>query len=132
MIDMEATVFNSLMEPLRATFPGIYLTGEAVASPSDFPCVSIVEQSNTTYMRTLTQTLFENHADLMYQIDVYSNLATGKKSECKAIFAVIDEQMQNMGFVRTFLNPTPNATDIYRMTGRYTAVASTDLTVYRR
>ena len=132
MIDLENPVYNALTTPLRAVFPGIYLTGEAVASPSVFPCVSIVEQSNTTNTQTLTQTLCENHADVMFQIDVYSNLSTGKKGECKKIFKVIDEQMQNMGFVRNFLNPTPNTTDIYRMTGRYNALVATDLTVYRR
>ena len=58
----------------------------------------------------------------------------GKKSECKAIAAFVDEQFAALGFTRTYLNPVPNMDDatIYRMTGRWIATVGSDNTVYRR
>ena len=75
----------------------------------------------------------ENHAGLMYEVNVYSN-KTGKKSECKSIFKMIDEEFASMGFTRILKEPIPNIEDatIYRMVGRYTAVVSTDKVIYRR
>ena len=70
----------------------------------------------------------ENFADVMYQVDIYSNKNKGKKSECKAIAAVVDDEFARLGFTRTFLNPVPNMDDatIYRMTGRYRGVVGED------
>jgi hypothetical protein len=70
----------------------------------------------------------------MYEVNVYSNKTKGKKSECKAIAALIDNELATLGFSRTMLQPIPNMDDatIYRMTGRYTAVISKDKKLYRR
>ena len=76
----------------------------------------------------------ENFADVMYQVDIFSNKNKGKKAECKSIAAFIDGMFARMGFTRSFLNPVPNMDDgtIYRMTGRWRATVSKDNTVYRR
>lgn len=76
----------------------------------------------------------ENFADVMYEANVYSNKAIGKKAECRAIAALIDEQMSALGFTRSFLNPIQNMNDatIYRMTGRWIATVGKDDFVYRR
>ena len=70
----------------------------------------------------------------MYELNVYSNKAAGKKAECKHIAAVVDAEMAAMGFTRMMLNPIPNMDDatIYRITGRYRAVVSKNQTLYRR
>ena len=90
--------------------------------------------SNTAYDRTQTSGSVENHASLMYEVNVYSNKQSGKKSECKAIATLIDNELATLGFSRTMLQPIPNMDDatIYRMTGRYTAVISKEKTLYRR
>ena len=76
----------------------------------------------------------ENHAVVMYELDVFSNKATGRKAEAKAIAKVVDQVMLTLGFNRTFLNTIPNEYDatIYRVKGRYTAVVGSDETIYRR
>lgn len=134
MIDVEKEIFSKVAESVRAAYPSAFVSGEYVRTPSKFPFVSLIEMSNTAYDRTQSSEGLENHASLMYEVNVYSNKKSGKKSECKAIATLIDNELAALGFSRTMLQPIPNMDDatIYRMTGRYTAVISKDKKLYRR
>ena len=134
MIDIESQVFDRVAKRVREQFPNIFMVGEYVQSPSSFPAVSLMEMDNSTHESTIDSGSNENHANVMYEVNVYSNKATGKKSECKSIIALIDTEMTAMGFVRSTLTPVPNEYDstIYRMVGRYRAAVSTDHKIYRR
>ena len=134
MIDCENEVFNAIAKAVRTEFPSAFVSGEYIKAPSKFPHVSLIEMSNTAYDRTQTSGDLENHASLMYEVNIYSNKKSGKKSECKAIASLIDNELATLGFSRTMLQPIPNMDDatIYRMTGRYTAVVSKDKKLYRR
>lgn len=135
MINIESEVFNTVATALRAEFTGIFVSGEAVAAPSSFPAVTIVEDDNSTYTRTLDSSGQEKHAQIMYTVNVYSNKSSGKKTECKTIMAIIDDEMQDMGFVRKGSSPAevPNADKtIYRMVARYRATIDPDKIIYRR
>ena len=134
MIDIENAVFNTVATKVREVFPDIYMVGEYVKSPSSFPAVSLVEMDNAVRTDTIDSGSNENHANVMYEVNVYSNKTTGKKSECKAIIALIDQEMLALGFVRATLTPVPNMNDstIYRMVGRYRASVSADNKIYRR
>lgn len=134
MIDCENEVFSKVAESVRKAYPSVFISGEYVRTPSKFPFVSLIEMSNTAYDRTQTSGSLENHASLMYEANVYSNKKSGKKTECKEIATLIDNELSALGFSRTMLQPIPNLDDatIYRMTGRYTAVISKDKKLYRR
>lgn len=134
MIDVETMLFSNVSAMVRERFPGIYMTGEYVKSPSDFPCVSLVEVDNATFRNTQTTESQENHAAVMYELNVYSNKTKGKKSECKEIVAFIDELLIRLNFTRIMLEPVPNqdSATIYRMLGRYRAIVSKNKTIYRR
>ena len=134
MIDIENEVFNRVATRVREQFPDIFMVGEYVSSPSSFPAASLVEMDNSILESTIDSDSNENHVNVMYEVNVYSNKTTGKKTECKAIIALIDTEMTAMGFVRSTLTPVPNEYDstIYRMVGRYRAAISTDLKIYRR
>ena len=134
MIDIENDIFNTVATEVRAKYPNIYMVGEYVKTPSKFPCVSLMEMDNQSYQRTEDSGNSENHASVMYEVNIYSNKTVGKKSECKEIAAVIDEQMLALGFARTMLQPIPNLEDatIYRMVGRYSAIISKNKVIYRR
>lgn len=134
MIDIENEVFDTIATVLRAAHDPISVYGEYVKSPAVFPAVMIEEKSNSALVRTQDSGSLENHASLMYEVNVYSNKQVGKKSECKAIFALIDTEFQKLGFTRTIKEPVSNLEDatIYRMVGRYTAVVSTNRKIYRR
>lgn len=134
MIDIENAVFNTVATKVREQFPNIYMVGEYVKSPSSFPAVSLVEMDNATRADTIDSGSNENHANVMYEVNVYSNKTTGKKSECKAIIALIDQEMLALGFTRATLTPVPNMNDstIYRMVGRYRASVSSKHEIIRR
>ena len=134
MIDIESQVFDRVATRVREQFPDIFMMGEYVNSPASFPAVSLVEMDNSIRETTVDSGSNENHANVMYEVNVYSNKTTGKKSECKAIMALIDAEMTAMGFVRSTLTPVQNEYDstIYRMVGRYKAAVSSDHTLYRR
>lgn len=134
MIDLESEVFTLVSTDVRAAVDGIYMTGEYVPSPPSFPCVSLIEVDNTPTQRTQTTDSSENHATLLYEVNIYSNKRAGKKKECRTIAAVIDAAFERIGFERVMLRPVENVADatIYRMVGRYRATVSPEKVVYRR
>ncbi len=132
MIDIESIVFNSVAKPLRARYDGIFVSGEAIDAPPSFPAVSLIERSNAAFANTQTAESRENHAVLMYEVDVYSNLASGKKQQAKAIVGEIDALMESLGFIRTFGQPIDNFADpsIYRYKLRYKGIVGKDNIIY--
>lgn len=134
MIDIENEVFDRVAKRVREQFPNIFMTGEYVKSPSSLPASSLVEVDNSTRISTVDSGSNENHVDVMYEANTYSNKKTGKKTECKEIMALIDMEMIAMGFERVSLTTVPNESDstIYRMVGRYRATVSSDHKIFRR
>ena len=134
MIDIENEVFDRVAKRVREQYPNIFMVGEYVKSPSSFPAVSLMEMDNSIRESTADSGSCENHVNVMYELNVYSNKTTGKKSECKSIVALIDMEMAAMGFVRSTLTPVPNEYDstIYRMVGRYRAAVSSNHKIFRR
>nr|DAM62611.1 MAG TPA: hypothetical protein [Herelleviridae sp.] len=134
MIDIENEIFQRLTTIVRNKYPKIFMIGEYVKAPPSFPCVSIIEMDNQVLRRTRDSSNIENHVHVLYEVNVYSNKTSGKKSECKAILAIIDLEMGGLGFTRTMMNPIPNEENatIYRVVARYRAIISKDRTIYRR
>lgn len=122
MIDIENEVFNRVALALRERFAGITVYGERVETPSAFPSVTLVEDDNSRPSGTVSLSKEKPlSADLMYTVEIYSNLRTGKKAQAKEIREVIDAEMNDMCFTQTYSNPTPNVDrTIYRYTVRYT------------
>ena len=121
MIDHEAKVFQACAYAFREAYPNGFIAGEYVPQPPKFPAVSVVEMDNNVDERAMDNGSVENAVNVMYQVDVYSNLNTGKKAQTKAIIALLDSVMASHRFVRTFCNPVQNFAEatIYRMTARY-------------
>lgn len=138
MIDAENEIFTIVATSLRDAYPGLYVTGEYVREPAKFPCVSIEEKNNAVWRNSRDTMTNENHAAVMYEINVYSSKLNGKKQECKDILAVADGVMTDLGFSRTMISPVPNLADatIYRLTARYQAIIGTDVNgrfiIYKR
>ncbi|MCM1235155.1 MAG: hypothetical protein NC489_34075 [Ruminococcus flavefaciens] len=134
MINIEEEVFGIVAAKVREEYPKASVVGEYVKAPPSFPCVMLVEMDNHPDVSTQTTDCMENHAIVMYEVNVYSNKTKGKKAECKAIAALVDSELARLGFTRTMLNPIPNMDDatIYRMLGRYTAKVSKNNVIYRR
>ena len=123
MIDIENEVFTRLAKPLRGRYPGIFVSGEYVRAPATFPHVSIVQSDSYAPAERGDTGITEKYSVVTFDVDVYSNLQTGKKSQCKAIMNTIDALLYAMNFRRLVLTPVPNLEDatIYRLTAQYTA-----------
>ena len=81
MIDIETEVFSIVSAEVRKKYPKIYMTGEYVKSPPSFPCLSLIETDNQVYRNTRDSGCIENHAQVLYEVNVYSNKTSGKKTE---------------------------------------------------
>ena len=118
MIDCENEVYTRIARVLRDKFPGINIAGEYVNAPSSFPHVSITQSDNSVVSEQMTGSA--EMAQVMFEINIYSNKADGRKTECKSIAKVIDDVMFKMNFKRMALTPIPNMEDatIYRIVAR--------------
>ena len=128
MIDIENYVFNNISKELKKQFQNIFVKSEYVKNVSEFPCVFINEKINTVLQETSDE-IIENHVNLMYQVDIFSNLTSSKKAECKKILKKVDDEMVKMGFVRILCEPIENLEDatIYRITARYSAIVGREI-----
>lgn len=133
MIDIETEVFAYVAERLRSQYTNIYVASVKKRFPSSFPAVQIVEMSNTVATDTSDSGNNENHADLMYEINVYSNLTSGAKKQAKEIMSFVDDKFNELGFVRQLCEPIDNGdTSIYRYVARYVGRTSRDKVIYQR
>lgn len=132
--DIETDVFDAVATAIESEFSDVFITGEYVHAPEFFPAVSIIEEDNATFLPALDSE-GSHHSQLMYEVNVYSNLKSGRKAQAKAIMQKIDEKMSELGFVRLSRQPMtlPNAeTSIYRMNARYRTVVDENKRLLRR
>ena len=123
MIDIENKVLSVVRAAVLAQYPTASVYGEYVDVPASFPCVTVTEDTNYTYVYSKDDTVAEHHTDVQYAINVYSNKKTGAKLEARAILKVADDAMQSMKFWRTMTRQVPNVDrTIYRMVARYHAI----------
>lgn len=134
MIDIETEIFNYIATALRSQYTNIFVASEKRRAPSRYPAVQIVEMSNVVSADTSDSGSLENHADLMYEVNVFSNLASGAKLQAKEIICFVDELFLEKGFVRQLLEPINNAdASVYRYVARYIArVGKRDKVIYQR
>lgn len=133
MIDIEDEIFDRVAKKLRSVEKDVRIYGEDMVTPSAFPCVTLIEADNTTDKNTQDSSCNENHANLMYEVNVYSNLLSGKKKQCKTLLEVIDNEFISLGFARTtkLYLPVQDST-VCRLTARYSAKVSREKIIFRR
>lgn len=133
MIDLENEVFTEARNDLRAVFPDIYVSAELNLNPKQARAVFIEQADNYALTSSRDTSSNENHAVLMFEVNVIVTLAKGKKQEAKKIFEVVDTTFNRLGFTRQSLMPL-SYTDSseYRMVARYIAVADKNQRIFRR
>lgn len=132
--DIETDVFNAVAEILSEKYEGISVYNEYSQIPESFPTVSLIEEDNSAFLPALDSE-GSHHSQLMYDVNVYSNLSAGRKEQAKEIMRTIDEKMSALGFVRISSQPLvlPNAeTSIYRLEARYRTVVDENKRLLRR
>ena len=132
MINPENEVYTFLAEALEEEFPGISTSDETEAVPASFPHVSIEMSNNTLLFKTMDSGEKEV-AIAVFDINIYSNLKTGRKRQCRQIAKIIDDILIRKNFRRQAMLPVRNREnpEIYRLTARY-RVATDGKFFYRR
>ena len=132
MIDIENELFTEIANALRNEFR-CFVSNVYVRKPPSFPAIFIEEKNNAMDRTTQDSSNAENTALVMYQVDVFSNLNSGGKAECKKIIGFIDAIFANYDFQRSMCEPIPNLDDatIFRMTARYNGRAGKNRLMYR-
>lgn len=131
MIDIE----NILFTAVKTALPDDVKCGVSYdKKPGHFPFFTLIVEDNKVYEKFIDSAQIENAADIMVEINVYSNKTSGKKEECKKIIKQADAVLSGFNLTRTFCRPTPNLEDstVYRMTARYRGIVDTDYNIYRR
>ena len=132
MLDAESVVFSAASKAVKMKFEKAKAYNEETDSPASFPCFTLVESSNISYRNSMTADNKENHVDIMFTANVYSNLSTGAKRQCKEMMGIIDEVMRSYGFVRTMNEQMPNhERSISRRTARWRGILGSDGFVYK-
>lgn len=133
MIDFENCIFSTVSDPVRNKYTKATIaTEDFVEKPATFPAISIVEIDNYVNGNTSDSGSIEKHARVTYEVNVYSNLKNKKRSQCKEIISMIDDEFIKLGFERMSKQPiSMGNTELYRMVARYQAVISKDGVIYR-
>ena len=131
MIDCENEVYTKLATALRTEFPGIDIKSEFTLTPPSLPHVSIYMADNPIMFRTMDSGGYEV-AVPVFEINIFADGAK-KKSQCKAIGALIDETLKPYNFRRMAYTPVENRFNpsVYRIAARY-RVATDGEFFYRR
>ena len=125
MIDVSNIVLREVKNKVHTVYSDCYITTTNPDEVTQGRVIALQEKNNTTYERSLDFENKEHHANVYYQVDVYSNSADGKMQDAKCLMKLVDEAMLGLSFKRTMCQPTPNVDrSYYRMTARYEAVVS--------
>lgn len=133
MIDCENEVFTRVADGLRDAFPDVNVTSEYVRAPTSFPHVSVVMADSYSVTEKEDSTFQENLTGVLFEVNAYSNRASGRKAECKHLINLAGDILTRMNFRRIAQTPVPNLEDgsIYRITARFRA-ATDGKYFYRR
>ena len=122
MVDVYNLIFTTLYNGIHASYPDVDVKNEYIDESANFPCITVTEDSQTDYRRSMGYQLEVPHARLMVAVNVYTN-SEYRQSEARTLMSKVDEIMHGMKFTKTFCQPTPNIDrTIYRMTARYEIV----------
>ena len=125
MIDIANVMLRVVKEAVQAEYPNCDVLSYNPDTISKFPCVTVVEKDNFVYRRSQDNTSSENHAEVVIEVQAYSNSTAGKKQEAKKLLSLADEAMLNSNFTRTLKTELPNTDrSVYRLYASYTAVVA--------
>ena len=136
MIDYENKIFTDIYNVVTTHYPDAYVSAEEENVEPSFPAVYIsVSDSYQTY-QFINSSRTENFRDLVVDVNVYSNLVTGRKTQAKKIIKLINDEMLAMGFTGASLNVLDLSSSdnklITRLFARYRASVDSNGIFYSR
>lgn len=132
MIDIESQVFTKVATEIREAFPNADIQSVTTFTPEKFPCVCVEEADNSALYTSRDTSSNENHARVMYEVNIFSNSAKGAKTECKKLLKIVDETFNRLNFTRIYANGWRMDMAIkHRIIARYQAVVGKDEVIYK-
>lgn len=131
MIDYSNEIFTAVAGDLRSSFDGIKVVGEYVATPTEFPTVTLDEIQNVP--AHLDSGVENKYANVVYRVQIFSNSKKGKRTQAREIYKVVDAKLQALGLYAVTFTTTPAIynSEIYSITATYNAVIGRDGAIYR-
>ncbi len=119
-------VFNRIATELRNEYgnENIYVVGERVYAPKQFPCVWVVEIESVPEERYTALDLSDEQRRSTFEIQVFSNKQDWASIEAEEIGAKVGALLRKMGYLCRTFEPIDNGMDanIKRHIGRYTRI----------
>lgn len=131
MINIESKLYTEIKELLKTNKMDVSISTDIYLAPSKLPHIAIVEETSTTYEKTIDTSSNENHCNIVIEINVYSNKTNGRKQESLGIFSVVNDYLIRKGFLRLSKLAIPQST-IFLLRGRYSGIVDKNYNVYRR
>lgn len=130
MIDYSIDVFNAVATELRSQHKGIKVVGEYVASPTEFPTVTIDETSNVP--AHLDSASIPKYADVVYRVQIFCN-GKGKRAAARAIYGTVAQCLSRLGLIGVTYTTTPAIynSEVYCITGTFRGVVDKEGVIYR-
>lgn len=133
MIDIENEIVTLVHNTVTPIYESAQVVSELNLSPSVFPNICVEEVDNATYNSSADSKSNENHADIIIEINIFTNRTSGKKAQAKAIENLINNALVAVGFTRTMSTPIAlNNGTMYRRVSRYSAIVDTNNTIFGR
>ena len=85
MIDIENEVLTLIYNAVHPEYPTAKFESVLNLSPSAFPCICVEELENTSRQTSADSGSNERHANVTYEINVFTNDVSGKKAAAKNI-----------------------------------------------
>jgi len=133
MIDIENEIVTLVYNTVTPIYESAQVVSELNLSPSVFPNICVEEISNVTYNSSADSKSNENHADIIIEVNIFTNRISGKKTQAKDIENLINNALVSVGFTRTMSTPIAlNNGTMYRRVSRYNAVVDKNNTIFGR
>ena len=131
MIDKSNEIFNAVATDLRSAYSGIKVVGEYVATPTIFPTVTLDEIQNIPVH--LDSGVENKFAEVVYRVQIFSNSKSGKRSEAREIYGLVDAKLQSLGLYAVTFSTTPTIynSDVYCITATYRGVMDRNGAIFR-
>lgn len=116
----ENELFTEIATMLREKYADIYVTGDSTAAPSRFPCVFFEQTDRYTVQESMDTSDEERSAILLYRADIFSNKASGRKTQTVEIENAIWELLYRHNFTQFSNAPLQDMGDkIYHRVATY-------------
>ena len=130
MIDLEQDIFNALYSDVSPLCAKNGFRSVHTPAPTALPTATLFEMDNRTTRDLRSSNTQEEYATVTYEAHVYAQ----SKSECRKVFAALDEGMTRRNFNRFSGAYTPNLanTKVHEYVARYQAIVDRAGNIYRR